>query len=398
VKTRTARLGLLLIEIVVLCAVVVFLPNGSPLSGATLGPFGAAATWVITALPASIVILQAAGLWLVKGQQLTETFDTEGTWRFANVAKRAREEMSGHFDLVAIAIRYVPPAILLLAVSRCEAAALFASDRCAWLRSCTWDDAAALEVLRGARYGAAGAYTYVLLTLGQRTFRRDVTVGISIWCVVTLTTGPLLAALLARMWQLGGGSTEGWERSALFFVAGLSPRHVTSWIKETADNLWIGRADNATNPARSLPLSNIRGIDAREMERLGEEGIFNVAALALANPYRLLRNTPFDLRQIVGWMDEALLMVAVPREWESLENVGITGAIDLAWYQYLPQPEAAIVQLSQEAQVGGKSETLRRISQRLAEDAQLQLLWTLWQSGNFDRDGTGHTEDKVPSQ
>ena len=81
---------------------------------------------------------------------------------------------------------------------------------------------------------------------------------------------------------------------------------------------------------RTTPLTRIRGINTAIEERLGEEGIENVEMLASVEPIRLLRDTPFDLRNILWWIDEALLMMYVPQRWQLLEEQGITGAIDLA--------------------------------------------------------------------
>jgi hypothetical protein len=57
----------------------------------------------------------------------------------------------------------------------------------------------------------------------------------------------------------------------------------------------------------------------RAEERLIEEGVTDVANLANANPYRLRRNTRFDKRQFISWIDEALLMTYLPNAWLALE-------------------------------------------------------------------------------
>jgi hypothetical protein len=38
------------------------------------------------------------------------------------------------------------------------------------------------------------------------------------------------------------------------------------------------------------------------------------------------------MRQIISWIDEAILVVTLPRSWQALEEEGVTGAIDLATY------------------------------------------------------------------
>jgi len=61
--------------------------------------------------------------------------------------------------------------------------------------------------------------------------------------------------------------------------------------------------------SRQVPLSQIRGFGPQIEERLGKEGISDVNSLASAEPVRLVRNTSFDMRQTLMWIDEAILMV-----------------------------------------------------------------------------------------
>jgi hypothetical protein len=77
-------------------------------------------------------------------------------------------------------------------------------------------------------------------------------------------------------------------------------------------------------------LTTIRGIDADTAERLHEEGITDVSSLAFANPFLLMRSTNFERRQLVDWIDEALLIRTLPQAWEELEKHAITGARRLA--------------------------------------------------------------------
>jgi hypothetical protein len=184
------------------------------------------------------------------------------------------------------------------------------------------------------QYGAAGAYVYVLLTLGNRYFQRDISAGSVVWAAVTLVLGPLLAGLLAALWgsQPDSASTSHWEMGGLYFLAGLAPRNVASTMEEMFRRM-LNSATGSTVPVpRTVPLSQIRGITRQVEERLGEEGITDLVALAMADPLKLYRNTSYDLRLLLSWIDEALLIYFLPQHWDELENLGITGAIDLAWY------------------------------------------------------------------
>jgi len=114
------------------------------------------------------------------------------------------------------------------------------------------------------------------------------------------------------------------------------------------------------------------------------------------------------MRQILSWIDEAILIVTLPRSWEALEEEGITGAIDLAWYYdevvdletgqvRTPIPEE-IVFLATKAKLD-RPQNLVSTIQRLSEDSQVQYIWALY--NNFTEfsggDGTETARDRQDS-
>ena len=149
-----------------------------------------------------------------------------------------------------------------------------------------------------------------------------------------------------------------------------------------------------------VPLTQIRGIGTEIEERLGEEGISDANSLAAAEPVRLVRNTSFDMRQILTWIDEAILMVTLPRSWQALEEDGITGAIDLAWYhQKIIDPSTGLVREQLPAEIGELASqakisvaNLVATIQRLSEDTQVQYIWALY--FNFTEFSGGDVKDK----
>jgi hypothetical protein len=58
-----------------------------------------------------------------------------------------------------------------------------------------------------------------------------------------------------------------------------------------------------------IPLTRLQGIDIWTEERLQEEGIDSVQALATVPLERLVVRTPFSTERIVDWVDQALLQV-----------------------------------------------------------------------------------------
>src|SRR5690606_24762984 len=105
------------------------------------------------------------------------------------------------------------------------------------------------------------------------------------------------------------------------FVAGFSPKFIVSGLEKFARRVFGD--DSRTMPARTMPLNQIRGITRDVEERLAEEGLDDVNQLAMADPFRLLRNTSFDKRMILSWIDNALLLKYFPESFASLERRGI---------------------------------------------------------------------------
>src|SRR5262249_7518129 len=134
------------------------------------------------------------------------------------VNAKAEEEWA--FSKGMLATRYGLPALFIVVLCL------------SWVYS-LWNLDAKLAPARTAlAFGAAGAYVYVLLHLGQRNFRRDITSGGAWWCAVTLLVGPLLAAVLAFIWHPTTPNQQGWETASIYFLAGLSTRQVASTIEE----------------------------------------------------------------------------------------------------------------------------------------------------------------------
>lgn len=192
------------------------------------------------------------------------------------------------------------------------------------------DPAVHAFVQRGLRWGVAGAFVYVLMDFGSRLYRGDLTVGAAVWAIVTLITGPALAVLLATAWKLEPTPDSAWGVGVVLFFAGLAPRRVVSIVESAALQLLKVQATPAA-PPKVTPLTNLRGITPEIAARLREENIDDVRALAYADPIRLVRNVPYDLRQVIDWIDQALLATSLPQDYEKLMERGVTGAIDLSW-------------------------------------------------------------------
>jgi hypothetical protein len=107
------------------------------------------------------------------------------------------------------------------------------------------------------------------------------------------------------------------------FFIGLFPETGIKWINRTAEKiLHLSTVDND-----QLPLSKIDGISNWHQGRLDQEGIENLQNLASANLLALVAKTPFDVGQLVDWVDQAvLLMHTSPEQSNALEKAGLRHA------------------------------------------------------------------------
>lgn len=232
----------------------------------------------------------------------------------------------GAYNPTYFVTNFAVPALLLLLVGF-GAISMAVHDSLRTLAPSTnWDPNLAA---RGLRWGVTGAFVYVLTEFGSRFFRNDLTVGAAVWGIITLIVGPALAVALAIAWKMDAGPSP-WQSGIVLFFAGLAPRRVVSIIESVALQLLKSPTD-ATVPSKSVPLTSLRGLSSDIAVRLREENVQDVSTLAYADPVRLVLSLPYDLRQIVDWMDQAQLAIACPQQFESLRDAGVTGAIDLSW-------------------------------------------------------------------
>ena len=244
------------------------------------------------------------------------------------------------------------------------------------------------SLIEGVRFGTLGAYVYVLMTIAERTFRRDISPGLTQWSASQLILGPILGGVAAAT-IADSSNLSLFTQQVLYFVVGMAPRQFVSVATDTATRFW-SKGDAPV--ANYVSLRLIGGITARVEERMFEEGIEDAHQLAMANPVRLNRDTPYELRQITNWIDQAILYSTVPESASLLQKEGVTGAIDLASYAKSDlnakdpaSSEKTRLQDLAEA-VHMKPESLRDVILRLSMDQQVILVRALYQSDQVNRD------------
>jgi hypothetical protein len=288
--------------------------------------------WAMATIPPTLVAHHAIYLVWIKPRFLPDDFGSAskapsgGSSRLLAEAVRASEK---YFSASNIVLRLGVPALTLLLVGLTLVSIIHPDS--AFLKKAPLSFSGKDTLLEAVRFGAAGAYIYVLTYLGSRSFRHDISSGAALWCTVTLIVGPILAGVVSLIWKPGDTGTS-WAQQLVYFFAGVAPRNMVQILMESGKRMMEGQNKVVQPPLRSIPLGYIGGITPEVEERLREEGISDVYALSMADPHRLLRNTPFNKKEILDWIDQAMLIRSLPAHWEKLMEAGVSGAIDLAWY------------------------------------------------------------------
>jgi hypothetical protein len=103
------------------------------------------------------------------------------------------------------------------------------------------------------------------------------------------------------------------------FSIGLFPDRGIRWIVATANKVM---RQEPTSDQESLSIIN--GIGDWQQGRLDQEGIANVQNLATVNLLAVVARTPFDVSQMVDWVDQAILVTeAGPEQLAALGKVGL---------------------------------------------------------------------------
>lgn len=107
------------------------------------------------------------------------------------------------------------------------------------------------------------------------------------------------------------------------FLTGMLPDQALVYLRSKVPVFSPGK-----ETAAELPLDMIEGINAFHKVRLDEAGIDNAQNLAEANVIELLLKTPFNVSQLIDWIGQAKLYVAVKADIEKLRRVGIRTIFD----------------------------------------------------------------------
>lgn len=183
------------------------------------------------------------------------------------------------------------------------------------------------------KFGFLGAYSFILQDLIRRYFRDDLKTGGYISAVVRIVFVTLVVTAVDLLWP------EPSPRENVFaFFVGFFPQ-VGLQALQAALAKPLGKLIPSVKA--NYPLSELEGLNIWYEARLAEEGIEDMQNLASANLVDLLLRSRAPIARLVGWMDQALLCLCLPRPRadkrpsprEQLHSLGIKSATDLeqAW-------------------------------------------------------------------
>lgn len=204
-----------------------------------------------------------------------------------------------------------------------------------------------------------------------------------LWLVLAVAT-----VLSASSFVTGGpGSVKDLGVHGAFFFLGFIINSTILKFIERAQVFFTGGKRSRTP---ELGLGLIQGISFWHEYRLEEEGIENVQNLATCDIIELALNTRYNLRTLLDWVDQAILIHRVGEKALELRAHGlISGAIDMAWAAPQNGGEEALADEIAKT-LGTAPIFVTTLMDGLFQDTQVRTLWDLWQSK--DDSGRGRNE------
>jgi len=220
--------------------------------------------------------------------------------------------------------------------------------------------------------GFAGAYVWGVYDFVDRFRTLSLPVGALHMIWFRLLLGPILGGYSAQLLN------KDFAAVFSFALSSIPVPSLLKWMQDTANQKFtIGSQSSNVPPRWEL----VQGLTQDIVARLNEVGVSSVAHLGNQDPVNLLRLTNIEWRNILDMMDQAYLASYVEDAIVKLRAKGIRGSIEMAvLHDRVEHGDAnALAVIQSIAPDLGKDEaTVKNLAQNLAEDPQVQRIWSLW--------------------